>query len=289
MTDNRNQNISGEIPSNDINKKTPKVALKNLNRDIPDAIDDQIGTIAIINHNLIPDKLRSGLNSSNSTRTYTSFNDSYLKRKEKKMDNINLVDSNKLFNTEKKKSIYKNQSENPKPKKLSNIMKMKTFSSDKEKSKECHNIVLPLINQNENNDKSKKKIYCLKKLNTIISQNPLELSFGDSQLPDSVNDTENTFDHKCRRNSLMVAQRNFSHDSKQWYYNNTVFNKTNDFNKDNNTFNKTCLKKNRSKNSHVYKKIHTIYDNTKDKNHKYVVKFDSNENDKELSPANLEV
>ena len=91
--------MSDKSPSNYMS--TPKNTFKNLNRDIPDAIDDQIKTISILNHKLIPDKLQSRLKSINNAKIFVSYNDNLksVKRKEKKMDNINLTNNNKFLNT----------------------------------------------------------------------------------------------------------------------------------------------------------------------------------------------
>ena len=299
MTDTKNQDISAKIHSNHISKNIPKLTLKNLNRDTPDTVDDQIDSIDIINHNIISDRLKLRLNSSNNSRKHISFNDNYSnsKHKEKKMDNIYLIEPNIYFNTERKKHRRSIIDEDKKKlKKQSNIMKimmkMNTISNNNEKENEFHNIILPYINQTEKKIDKQKILKCSlrKKNTTIYSQNPLELSFGDN----SINDNQNTIDINCG-----TAQRNLSHDSKKWFLNtDNKINKTKDLNRVSNTiYNSngdltqpiklTTLKKPHSKNS--YKKILSIYDNTKDKNHKYIVKFENIENEKELSPANLDV
>ena len=306
MTDNKNKKTSNKISTNNFNKNSPKISLKNLNHDTQDIADIQSRTIEVINHNLIPDNLEQHLNSANNSRIHTFNNDNHsnLKQKEKKMNNRNLLDSNKLFDTEKMENSNNNSIQSDDLKKLkkkSSVKKTKSFSIKKEKQNDSYNIILPLINQNEkNNDKSKKKTYSLKKKNTILySQNPLELSFGDSQPPDSINNNENIPAQNTRRRSLMVVQRN-NYKNKLWYLSNEFSNKSHEIDIDNNAFyntqqslnqavQMTKLKKHSNKNTYAYKKLHTVYDNTKDTNHKFVVKFENNENDNQLSLKNLDV
>ena len=167
MTDTKIQDIPDKISSNDIIKNIPKLTLKNLNRDTPDTVDEQIDSIDIINHNIISDRIKSRLNSSNSSRKHISFNGNYSnsKNKEKKMDNIYLLEPNIYFNTERKKHRNSIKDENKKKlKKQSNIMKimmkMNTISNNNEKGNECHNIILPYINQTEKNNDKQKKLKC---------------------------------------------------------------------------------------------------------------------------------
>ena len=163
MTDNKNKKTSNKISTNNFNKNSPKISLKNLNHDTQDIADIQSRTIEVINHNLIPDNLEQHLNSANNSRIHTFNNDNHsnLKHKEKKMNNRNLLDSNKLFDTEKMENSNNNSIQSDDLKKLkkkSSVKKTKSFSIKKEKQNDSYNIILPLINQNEkNNDKSKKK------------------------------------------------------------------------------------------------------------------------------------